>query len=142
MSRINLQNDNNFDKENTEPVKKKRGGFFVADENTKEVAEIDETKTETPEKPEISASPAPELTFEQRRQKNKARLKKIVVCLSITLSVLLIIRYISNLDFVKDIGSGNKNDKHENPTKLYIYAPDWDTDIYTVEGYLDKKRIL
>ena len=134
MSRINLQNDNNLENENTPNVNKKRGGFFDADENTKDFVEPEEHENNT------LSEPAPEFTLEQRQKKNKVRLKKITIILSITLCALLLVSYIANSDFVKNLGSGNPNNKYDNPTKLYLYAPDWETDIYTVEGYLDKKR--
>ena len=73
MSRINLQNDNNLDKEKNSEIKKERGGFFVADEDTKEIFEPEETPNETSENVSVQT---PELTLEQRQQRNKARLKK------------------------------------------------------------------
>ena len=62
MSRINLQNDNNLDKEKSSEIKKERGGFFVADEDTKEIFEPEETTNETSENVSVQTKDAQYLT--------------------------------------------------------------------------------
>ena len=126
MSRINLQNDNNIDEEKNVSTQQKRGGFFDADEQTEEFAERKEIVSDAPEKKE----PAP-LTEEDRQRRNKARLKKIVAVVAVVMCVMILINFVANSEFIKNLGKGGNGDKDGSYTKLYIYPPDWETDIFT-----------
>ena len=134
MSRINLQNDNNIDEEKNVSPQQKRGGFFDADEQTEEFAERKEIVSDAPEKKE----PAP-LTEEDRQRRNKARLKKIVAVVAAVMCVMILINFVANSEFIKNLGKGGNGDKDGSYTKLYIYPPDWETDIFTDENYLSLK---
>ena len=134
MSQINLQNDNNLDTENNKKNKKKNGGFFVSDETTEEFIdrEVTENSTENVQKEPLSR--------EEIRKKNRARLKKIVAVIAVSLCGLILINFVLNSDIVKNANFGGNSEDRGTQTKLYIYPADWETDIFTNERYLELKR--
>ena len=70
--------------------------------------------------------------------------KKVITALSLLMSALIAVTVISKMDFVQkdnnyvdDLPTVDLGNNKE-PKPVYLYAPDWETDIFTLKEYTDK----
>ncbi|MBR2461241.1 MAG: hypothetical protein IKB34_08455, partial [Clostridia bacterium] len=70
--------------------------------------------------------------------------KKAIAVISTLLVLLIAVRVVSSLDFVKKDNSyvedsGGEDNSSNKPNKPRdLYEPDWETDIFTLDRYLEK----
>lgn len=115
---------------------KNKKGFFDADETTEQISEKMEIPCSSKEGDRTDARvPKSEKKISGKSDKRKL----IIICAVCALAFLLGAHFI--LDTVNDsIYDGGNDQGGAQGTKLYLYPPDWDTDIYTVEEYMELKR--